>query len=117
MRTVTTTLVALLAALMLLGACGGDDGAAKAQKIKDLKDQLKAVNGEIAAGYDQWQPIRDKVIPLQKAFKRAKGSPEEAAAKAALDDASAAAQVTIDAEQKLKDKRKELEDAIARAGG
>ena len=117
MRTVTTTFVVVLASLVLLGACGGDDGAAKAQKIKDLKAELKAVNAKKAELHPGWQEIRNLVIPARQAWLRAKGSPEESAAKDAFDKASADAQETIDAEKELDDKIREITDAIAKACG
>ena len=117
MRTVTTILTVSLACLLLLGACGGDDGAAKAQKIKDLKAELKGLNAKKAELYEEWQVIRNKVIPANNAWKRAKGTPEEAALKEALDQASAASQETIDAEKEINDRIRELTDEIAKAGG
>ena len=117
MRTVTTTLIAALAALVLLGACGDDDGAQRAQKIKELKQELKAHRVKYTELQPGWQEIRNKVIPANQAYLRAKGSPEEAAAKEARDAAAAESQKTHDAETEWRRRENELVDEISRLGG
>ena len=114
MRTVTTTLLAALAALSLLAACGDDGAAARAQKIKDLEAQLEAHRATYGTLQPGWQEIRVKVIPARQAYMRAKGSPDEAAAKEALDAAVAASQETHDAETEWRRKENELVDALSR---
>ncbi len=117
MRTVTMTLIAALAALVLLGACGDDEAAQRAQKIEELKKELKAHRLKYTELQPGWQEIRNKVIPVNQAYKRAKGTPEEAAAKAARDAAAAESQKTHDAETAWRQRENELVDEIARLGG
>ena len=118
MRTVTTILLAGLASLLILGACGGDDDAAKrTQRLKGVKQEIKDHNAKYVEIQPGWREIRDKVIPARGAWLRAKGTDGEAAAKEAFDQASAAAQETIDAENAWKAKLRELEEEQRKLGG
>lgn len=118
MRTVTIILLAGLAGLGLLAACGDDgDAAAKAERIKALKLEIKAHNATYVEIQPGWREIRDKVIPARGAWLRAKGTDDEATAKEAFEQAAAAAQETIEAENAWKAKLRELEEELRRLGG
>ncbi len=112
--------IALLTCLFVLAACSGEDGAAKAQQIKQLKQQYTQLNAELAEKLNTWGPIRDKVIPAMGAWRRAKASGDEgaaAAAKLALEEAQAASNDAIALEKSLKDRIRDLKDKIRKLGG
>lgn len=112
--------IALLMCLFVLAACSGDDGAAKAQKIKDLKKQYVQLNAELAEKLNEWGPIRDKVIPAMGAWRRAKSGGDEgaaAAAKLVLEEAQAASNEAIALEKSLKDRIRDVKDKIRKLGG
>lgn len=77
MHHLTRTLCAVLAALVLCSACGGEDpAAARAKKLEDARAALKAHKATWNPG---WQAEKNKLIPAKRALDAAKGTSEEAA--------------------------------------
>jgi predicted nucleic acid-binding Zn-ribbon protein len=110
--------IALLAAALLAAGCGGrDEKAATQKKIKQLQQEYRKLNGEMAQKLTGWQVIKNKVGPARSAWKAAKGTDDETALKQAYDDATAAANKVIQDEQALHRKILDLKDEITRLGG
>lgn len=118
MRAITPFLIAILAATTLLCACS-DDGAkaAKAKRLQEAQTALKEHNASRAELADEWGAVRGKVIPALLAWKRAKGTGDEASLKEALDEANAAAEGVQKEENAWKRKLHELQDTIKANGG
>jgi len=114
------TTLALLACLVVLAACGGDDGEARKAKLADLTKQYHALNAEFAEKSVAWQVVKNAVIPARSAWIRAKKSENEteaATAKQAFEEAQAAANDVIAQEKALHDRIRDLKDEIKRLGG
>ena len=112
--------ILVLVSIFLLSGCGDDGKAQKKVKLKGLKEQYKVLNAEKAEKGPAWQAVKNKVIPAQKAYKRAKRGDDESAtamAKQAFDEASAASDEVIKLEEALSIRIRDLRDEIRRLGG
>ena len=118
MRTVTVLLVAVLATLLVLPSCGGEDeAAARAKKVKDLKAELKAHQADHAELAEGWSAVRNAVIPAKQAWAAAKGTDAEASLKDAYEAAKAAATKAQQEEDAWRQRKNQLTDEIVANGG
>ncbi len=121
--------VAVLASLFLLAACGNEaEIAAKKEALNDVKAQLKALDLELADKQKEWQPVEDAFIEASQALRRAMlggDAGERDTAQAAYTETKAENQRVNDLKSKLlrrktalkKKKKKILRDILALGGG
>ena len=114
-----TVVLVLLTALVLIG-CGGDDGAAKKEKIKGLENELKILNKQLAELTASHVEIKTASYKAMAALKGAERSGDEeriAEAKADRDEKKAAADEALAAEAALQKQIQDLRDRIAKLKG
>ncbi len=121
--------VAVLAPLLLLAACGNEaEIAAKKAELNDVKAELKALEVELADKQKEWQPVEDAFMEASQALRRAMlggNEGERDAAQAVYDETEAENQKVSDLKSKLlrrktalkKQKKKILRDILGLGGG
>jgi chromosome segregation ATPase len=117
------TALVLFTTLLLIAACSGEDAkAAKKQKIKGLKEQLRAANARIDEFQNspEFKDATTASFKAQAALLGAKRSKDEArieAAQAAYDDAAAAGKEVFARQEQLNKEMRDLRDKILDLGG
>ncbi len=113
------TAMALLTCILLVAACGDKEAAnaAKKTKLTDVLSRYRVLNGQLAEKMEGWQATLNAVIPAHSAWKRAKGTDGEAAAKQAFDEANAAASDVTKMKRALEIQIRDLKDKIRQLGG